>query len=352
MILIKNIYYMLSYAFENLKEKGFNDFSKEEFDNAADLLASILEKGISYQVKKGINKYYVPKEESLPTLRGKIEMQGTVLNRLNQKRELNCQFDEFSIDTYFNQIVKTTVLKALIPSSQVKSETKKRLKKLMVYFKDVSLIAPNNIDWRLQFDRNNRSYRMLLYICHLILDGMIQNPATGEMRLMDFIDEQHMNKLYEKFILNFYKKERPELKPDASYVPWDTEDGVDPLFLPTMHTDITLSYKDDKLIIDAKYYTKNLQTNRFGKESVHQGNIYQLYAYVKNMAGKASGNVSGLLLYAKTEDELQVSGGDTLKGGHFIGATTLDLSKDFSAIKGRLNQIADSLTNQSTPSVV
>lgn len=70
------------------------------------------------------------------------------------------------------------------------------------------------------------------------------------------------------------------------------------------------------------------------------------------MAGKASGNVSGLLLYAKTEDELQVSGGDTLKGGHFIGATTLDLSKDFSAIKARLNQIADSLTNQSIPSVV
>lgn len=343
---------MLSYAFENLKEKGFNGFSEEEFDNAADLLAAILERGISYQVKKGINKYYVLKEESLLTLRGKIEMQGSILNRLNQKRELNCQFDEFSIDTYFNQIIKTTVLRALIPSSQVKPDTKKKLKKLMVYFKDVSLISPANIDWRLQFDRNNRSYRMLLYICHLILDGMIQDPSKGDLKLMDFIDEQHMNKLYEKFILNFYKKERPELKPDAPFVQWDMEDDVDPLFLPKMHTDITLSYKDDKLIIDAKYYTKNLQTNRFGQESVHQGNVYQIFAYVKNMAGKTSGKVSGLLLYAKTEDELQVSGGDTLKGGHYIGATTLDLSKDFAVIESRLNQIADSLITQTIPSVV
>lgn len=34
--------------------------------------------------------------------------------------------------------------------------------------------------------------------------------------------------------------------------------------------------------------------------TLHSNNLYQIFAYVKNLAAKHSGTVSGMLLYAKT----------------------------------------------------
>ena len=45
MIRIKNIYYMLSYAFQILNEQGYKMIQTEEFENAAELCSAILIKG-------------------------------------------------------------------------------------------------------------------------------------------------------------------------------------------------------------------------------------------------------------------------------------------------------------------
>lgn len=46
MIKIKNFYYMLSYAFTVLNQKGYRQISKENFNHIGDLYASILIKGV------------------------------------------------------------------------------------------------------------------------------------------------------------------------------------------------------------------------------------------------------------------------------------------------------------------
>ena len=48
---VKNIYYMLAYAFQVLKQKNYEDIAAEEFDDVQDLFAAILAKGIS-QIKR------------------------------------------------------------------------------------------------------------------------------------------------------------------------------------------------------------------------------------------------------------------------------------------------------------
>ena len=67
-----------------------------------------------------------------------------------------------------------------------------------------------------------------------------------------------MYRLYEKFILEFYRKEMPELNANASKIEWQVDDGYIDL-LPEMKTDITLSKGDHILIIDAKYYKRSVQ---------------------------------------------------------------------------------------------
>ena len=50
MIPIKNVYYILSYAFQMLNEQGYKNLATEDFGNAGDLCAAILIRGISYQL--------------------------------------------------------------------------------------------------------------------------------------------------------------------------------------------------------------------------------------------------------------------------------------------------------------
>lgn len=107
-ILIKNIYYMLSYAFQVLKQTNFEEVASEEFENIQDLLAAILAKGVAQQLKQGLYREYVQNYENLPMLRGKLDLTGTMRNKLQNKRLLACDFDDLSENNIFNIILKTT----------------------------------------------------------------------------------------------------------------------------------------------------------------------------------------------------------------------------------------------------
>lgn len=50
--------------------------------------------------------------------------------------------------------------------------------------------------------------------------------------------------------------------------------------LPVMQTDFMLIYKEKVLIIDAKYYTHTNQS-QFDTHTLHSGNLYQIFTYVK-----------------------------------------------------------------------
>jgi 5-methylcytosine-specific restriction enzyme subunit McrC len=51
---IKNIYYMLSYAFMTVNQCDFENVATEEFDKIHNLFAAILAKGIGQQLKQGL----------------------------------------------------------------------------------------------------------------------------------------------------------------------------------------------------------------------------------------------------------------------------------------------------------
>ena len=61
-IFIKNIYYMLAYAFKVLRQKNYEEIEAEEFETIQDLFAAILAKGISQQLKQGLYREYVNKK--------------------------------------------------------------------------------------------------------------------------------------------------------------------------------------------------------------------------------------------------------------------------------------------------
>ena len=337
MIRIQNIYYMLAYAFHVLNEQGYKNITTEDFDNTAELCAAILARGIKIQIKRGLGKEYISRTESLASLRGKIDITESIKTQALQRRQLVCSYDEFSVNSFMNRIIKSTIL--LLLRADIAKTRKKELKMLLVYFDDVAPIDLHAVNWNMQYNRNNQTYRMLIGICYLIIKGLLQTQSDGTTKLMDFLDEQRMHRLYEKFILEYYRKEYPQITANASQIPWQLDDDMGAM-LPVMQTDIMLSYGEKTLIIDAKYYAHTTQL-QYDKHTLHSGNVYQIFTYVKNKEAELADRpheVSGILLYAKTDEDIYPEN-EYWMSGNRIEVRTLNLDGDFSMIKAQLDGI-------------
>ena len=337
MIPIKNLYYMLSYAFHLLNEQGYKNLATEDFRNAGDLCAAILIRGISYQLKRGLGREYISETDTISAIRGKIEITESIKNQSMIRSQMVCTYDEFSVDSPLNRIIKSTVMVLL--KADITPQRKKDLRKLMVYFADVSVVDVHSINWAVKYNRNNQTYRLLVTICQLVIKGLLQTKSDGSVKMMDFLDEQRMCRLYEKFILEYYKKHYyPQITARASQIDWALDDGIGTM-LPTMQSDIMLSCNDKTLIIDAKYYAHTTQV-QYDVHTLHSNNLYQIFTYVKNKANQG-GEVSGMLLYAKTDEEVYPNN-EYQMSGNKITVRTLDLNQDFENIAVQLNAIAES----------
>lgn len=343
MIPIQNVYYMLSYAFQVLNEEGYRNMATEEFDNVAELCTAILAKGVSVQLKRGLGRAYIEQTEPLTSPRGRIEVSESLKTMFMQRKQLVCSYDEFSVNSYLNRILKTTM--EILLRADISKRRKKELRKLLVYFAEVDLLDPYRINWNIQYNRNNQTYRMLVTVCYLVLKGLLQTNEDGSTRMMDFFDEQRMCRLYEKFLLEYFRKDHPELTVNASQIAWQVDDEITDL-LPIMQSDIMLYQRvnivDRVLIIDAKYYSHTTQS-LYGAHTIHSNNLYQIYTYVKNKEYELAGSaheVSGMLLYAQTDEQFQPNQDYMMKGNR-IAVKTLDLNCGFDEIRQQLDGIVE-----------
>ena len=338
MIPIRNIYYMLSYAFQTLNGQGYKEMATEDFHNVADLCAAILCKGVSLQIKQGLGREYIEKTESLSALRGRIDMSESIKTRSMLRQRLVCSYDDFSINSPLNQIIKSTMM--LLLHGDIAKSRKQDLRRLLVYFGEVDTVDIHTISWQMQYNRHNEQYRMLISICFLVVKGLLQTNADGSTRLMDFLDEQRMSRLYEKFILSYYRKHFPSLHASASQIPWILDDNESAM-LPVMQSDITLSKGNDVLIIDAKYYAHTTQA-QYDVHTQQSHNLYQIFTYVKNKEAELMNvphkRVAGMLLYARTDETIQPDHSYSMSGNK-ISVKTLNLNCEFGEIRDQLDGI-------------
>ena len=320
-----------------LTKKDYREMATEEFSNTADLMAEILITGISQQLKRGLGRLYIEQTEDIPVIRGRVNITESVKRQTMINRKLSCVYDDFSVNNSKNRIIKSTAL--LLLDADVAKQRKSRLRKLLVYFDKVELIDLRTVDWNIHYDRNNQTYRMLISICYLVVKGLLQTQADGKTKIMDFLDDQQMYHLYEKFILEYYKKEYPYIKTNASQIKWQLDDGMG-YMLPNLLSDITLEYDNKVLIIDAKYYSHIMQ-NRYEKETIRSANMFQIFTYVKNKEAELMDKpheVAGMLLYAQTDNGTQPDYRYKMSG-NMISVKTLNLNCDFEDIRRQLNGI-------------
>lgn len=336
---------MLSYAFFELRGTDYRYMDVENIDTMKDLCACILIRAVTLQLKRGLVHEYLVETEELLSPKGKIDITSSIRSGAIQNHRLVCEYDEFSVNSVRNRIVKQTL--SVLLASSVKEEYRVELRKLIRYFSDVDFIVPHSINWTMAYDRNNQSYRFLMAICRLVLKDLLMTQNDGSFRMMDLMDERAMHRIYEKFILEYYAKEWPRLHASSSQIRWGLDEGDTPGMLPTMLSDIMLHNGHTWLIIDAKYYNKNIQTNQ-GRTSLISGNLYQILSYVQNKkfdlekTGKPF-DIAGMLLYARTDDSIQPDHFTKNILGNKMMTRTLDLDKDPLEIASQLDAIAEDM---------
>ena len=340
-IVIQNVYVMLAYAFRAINTKSTSSVNSEKFDNLHDLLAEILIRGMNSQIKRGLHQDYLSQTEELSTVRGRIDIAQTVNRHARTRGRIVCSFDEYLPDTSHNQALKS-VISLLVRRGKISKVRQASLRRLLPYLEEVALVSPTSIRWNeLHYHRANASYRLLLGVCELIVLGLLPNEDNGNTKLESWFSEEAMSTLYERFLREYFVLHHPELSPSAPLIDWALNDGLASGLhqLPTMRTDLTLRKGANRLIIDAKYYGKSMQTNRFNaKSTVNSAHLYQILNYVKNEDVAQTGNVTGLLLYAKTEAYEQPEL-DVVIQGNRIGAQTLDLSRPWMEVRTQLDAL-------------
>ena len=186
--------------------------------------------------------------------------------------------------------------------------------------------------------RHNAHYSLALKICELIVNSLAPEAGGSRYRFKDIAaDEQRMGLIFQSFILNFYKRERPDYRVKSDRLSWNftTASGQGSHLLPTMNTDVSLYSREKVILIECKWTREPLQHFR-GSPSFRSAHLYQLYAYLRNHPSSSRQRVSGILLYPQVDEELRA---DYSIENHELSVRTLDLSADWHHIRTALQEL-------------
>jgi len=292
---IKNLFYMLCYAWNVLAIKDQITVSLDDYDDAYNLLGRVFSYGISKLIRVGFHRSYVTKEEELTTLRGKVNLQSSIKNLSFQHKKLICNYDEYSSDDMFNQILHYTI-DSLLKNSIVDKEIKKELKKQESFFIGIDKKPPTKDNRRsLLFNKNSILYKLLICISTMIYNNTSLNEEEGKEIFEDFFREKQMQDVYQKFLLNFYaihldKAIYRVYAPKFNWLKSDEEDLWEDLddadaYMPELRTDIVIENKQSNVqfIIDAKYYKEALVTSHHSTaKKFRRDHISQVFTYMAN----------------------------------------------------------------------
>lgn len=337
---IQNIYYLLCYSWNTLEEADVTDVSGMDSTELADLFAKVLISGTNHLLRRGLTREYETQETEMASIRGRIDVARSARRMLLQHGRAICSYDELSVNTLPNRIIKTTIRRL---SGAAKLDKRLRHQLLLAYreLEGIEDIQLNRMAFRrVQLRRNARFYRFMLSICEIVANSWLVDENTGEQRFRDFLrDEKAMARLYENFILNFYRIERPDLEVRREEIRWSATatDESALAYLPVMKTDISIRSGQQTLIVDAKFY-QNTLSNYYDSESIHSENLYQLFTYLKNLEvrGGADAIASGMLLYPVVDKRVRLQ---YEIQGHAVHICTIDLAQDWKDLRDEMMEL-------------
>ena len=218
-------------------------------------------------VRRGLPHRYRLKDDALPLLRGKLDMRRQLARHAFRPDQLACSFDELSVDTPLNRVLKSAVTR--LASATRSAENRRRLAELAARFEFVG-DSLDPMRERVGLDRTNTAFHRLHRLARLFLAGDWQSTATGDREGIALLFP--MNALFEEFT---GRSMRVALAPRSVRLQHSGRYALagqrSDRF--ALRPDILV---DNDIIVDTKW--KELKPNR-PTLGVDQADVYQMLAY-------------------------------------------------------------------------
>ncbi len=358
---VRNLWLLMLYASDLTRVRGaFDAVVEEDIDDIPELIARLLANAVERRLRRNFTRGYRHRERALTRVRGRIDILTTESRQLLSRGEVQCRFEELTVDTPRNRLVRAALelMARLVQNNDLLRQC--RALAATLGRAGVGGARPTRAELAAdQIGRNDAPDRFMVALARLAFDLALPTEDAGATPLVaPDREEAWVRRLFEKAILGFA---RVDLEPlgwsvrGSIPLEWQFSSASARLsaVLPRMVTDIILDPPDAdrRLVIDTKF-TSILGTGRFGDASLKSGYLYQMYAYLRSQEGRdhrwdAS---AGLFLHPAVGSELYEH---AVIQGHSIAFATVDLGGSAAAIRNELRCIirAETWLRRAEPSL-
>jgi 5-methylcytosine-specific restriction enzyme subunit McrC len=315
-------------------------------DDLPDLIATLLASSVELRLRRNLTRGYRHRENAVTRVRGRIDILETESRQLLSKGEVFCRFEELTIDTPRNRLVRAAMerLLRLVRSSELVHRCRSLASSLARA--GVGGVRPSRGDIvRDQVGRNDSADRFMIALAQLAFDLALPTEDPGLTALVaPDREEAWVRRLFEKAVLGFA---RVELEPlgwrvrGSIPLDWQVSSSSEALVavLPRMVTDIVLDPPDQnrRIVIDTKF-TSMLTTGQYGNDTLKSEYLYQMYAYIRSQEGQDRrwDRVAGLFLHPAIAEKVYEH---AVIQNHLITFATVDLSLRPEAIRSELREV-------------
>ena len=201
-VALTNVFVMLDIAYRANFELFEHVTSCETLEDAYDRLARILANRVLDRTRKGLYRSYVPEDERLAFVRGRIDIRESFLPRMDVR--LHCHYEEHTADLADNQILLWT-LAIILRGRNVQPETAHSVKAAHRALRSAVSLAPytgKDCTGRI-YNRLNADYRNLHFLCRFFLEQMGPTQKWGGNDMLPFLIE--MSGLFELYVAESLK---------------------------------------------------------------------------------------------------------------------------------------------------
>lgn len=287
----------------------------------AEALADSFVRQAGKAIEQGLLHGYVPVEEALATVRGRIRIGDQIRQRPGQWLPLEVAYDEYAVDIAENQLMLAAADR-LLRIASVPRRLRQGLLGLRMTLADVRLLRRGEPLPRWQASRLNTRYQPALHLAELILSGHSFEQRVGALSVSGFVFD--MWRIYEDFVC-VALKEAFALHGGRSTL--QRRAHLDEGRAVALRPDFWWDHPDGRrTVVDAKY-----KAEKYG--GFPNADLYQLLAYCT-----VFGLRDGHLIYAAGNEDPTVHavvGADVR-----IHCHTLDLGTSPAVLLGRVADLA------------
>ena len=259
---IRNLYYLLLYAWRHFDALDTTVVSSSDHDHIANLLSRLLLVSVPPLLRRGLRRDYVAEVQEDSGIRGRLLLRPTIRHNLLARGRAVCESDTLTVDRLENRLLKAAVA-TLMRAPETDRELRAELRLVYGHLQGIAEVPLTTQGFRtVQLYRADRGYVLPLRVSWLLSKLAFPEPSTGQWRVQELRrDEREMALLFQEFIRRFLAREQAHSRVSADQIGWYQATGAAESLglLPIMKTDVVLSRPDRKLVIEVKYTARLFQ---------------------------------------------------------------------------------------------